>query len=421
MTRNSIDVSSHVSPRLSALLKSRVDNPECEQPVTLMAVRRFLVDLLPADFNEAERLHHFDISESPLDELDALMEKLQANWDIGLNGITVEAPRKNIEAAFDLLLSVWAAPSLPQTEFERIKASMVAGDEAALKDPAAMAANIVALRLDNYPDRHPKKALSIAQDIAAYRRITHDQVRACQSDFGGIAHVRLSLVGRFAVEDVSAAWEKIARLPAATVPYERIKDQAAPGEVSTAPVVVALPGKPNASIAGQALLQTTDEAEDFAALRIAVNILGGNSDSRLWNRLRETDGMAYSVGATLAGSSFEPRTQFAIHASAASDKAEAALASLREELARALKEGFSTEEVERAKKAWAQDRRRYASDERLLAARLAQTMLHGRDFVWLAKYDENIAKLNAAEVTAALRKHLGSAPIVWSIGKGSAG
>ncbi len=75
MTRNSIDVASRVSPRLSALLKSRVDNPECEQPVTLMAVRRFLVDLLPADFNEAERLHHFDISESPLDELDALIEE----------------------------------------------------------------------------------------------------------------------------------------------------------------------------------------------------------------------------------------------------------------------------------------------------------------------------------------------------------
>jgi len=78
MTRNSIDVASRVSPRLSALLRGRVDNPECEQPVTLMAVRRFLADLLPADFNEAERMHHFDISESLLDELDALIEEYGA-------------------------------------------------------------------------------------------------------------------------------------------------------------------------------------------------------------------------------------------------------------------------------------------------------------------------------------------------------
>ena len=77
MIHHSIDVSSRVSSNLSALLKSRVDNPDCEQPVTLRAVRRFLADLLPADFNEAESLHHFDISESLLDELDALIEEFE--------------------------------------------------------------------------------------------------------------------------------------------------------------------------------------------------------------------------------------------------------------------------------------------------------------------------------------------------------
>jgi hypothetical protein len=79
MTRNSIDVASRVSQPLSALLSSRINNPECEQPVTLMAVRRFLGDLLPADFNEAERMHHFDVSESLIDELDALIEEFGAS------------------------------------------------------------------------------------------------------------------------------------------------------------------------------------------------------------------------------------------------------------------------------------------------------------------------------------------------------
>jgi len=75
MIHNPFDVASRVSPNLSALLSSRVNNPECEQPVTLRSVRRFLADLLPAAFNEAESLHHFDVSESLLDELDALIEE----------------------------------------------------------------------------------------------------------------------------------------------------------------------------------------------------------------------------------------------------------------------------------------------------------------------------------------------------------
>ena len=79
MTHHSIDIASRVSPSLSTLLNSRVLNPDCTQPVTLISVRRFLTDLLPKDFNEAERIHHFDISESLLDELDALIEEFDGS------------------------------------------------------------------------------------------------------------------------------------------------------------------------------------------------------------------------------------------------------------------------------------------------------------------------------------------------------
>jgi hypothetical protein len=75
MIPNPIDIASRVSPQLSALLRSRINDPETEQPVTLQAVRRFLADLLPTDFKEAEHLHHFDISESLLEELDTLIEE----------------------------------------------------------------------------------------------------------------------------------------------------------------------------------------------------------------------------------------------------------------------------------------------------------------------------------------------------------
>lgn len=75
MIRNPIDVASRVSQKLSSLIESRVSDPDAEQPVTLASVRAFIAALLPADFKEAERRHHFDIGESILDELDALIEE----------------------------------------------------------------------------------------------------------------------------------------------------------------------------------------------------------------------------------------------------------------------------------------------------------------------------------------------------------
>lgn len=75
MIRNPIDIATRVSPRLSALLNSRANDPDTEQVVTLGAVQRFLADLLPADFTEAEHRHHIDVDVSILDELDGLIEE----------------------------------------------------------------------------------------------------------------------------------------------------------------------------------------------------------------------------------------------------------------------------------------------------------------------------------------------------------
>lgn len=75
MISNPIDIATRVSPNLAALIESRVSDPDTEQPVTLAAVRTFLVGLLPGSLIETERLHHFDLDDSLLDEIDALVEE----------------------------------------------------------------------------------------------------------------------------------------------------------------------------------------------------------------------------------------------------------------------------------------------------------------------------------------------------------
>lgn len=351
------------------------------------------------------------------DQLDAKLEALQANWQLNMGSIILNAPRKHIGAAFDLLLAAWADPTMPVAEFERIKTGAIAGTEASLEDPTALASSETELRFDNYPDNHPRKLLSFEQELANIRALTFDQVKACQSEFSGLAHVRMAIVGDFSVPDVNKLWAKVSKLPVSAIPYQRIPEAAAPEHVDVSPITVSRPGNPHASISGMTLIPVTDQAEDFPALRIAVNILGGNTSSRIWNSLRETEGLAYSAGAKLAGSAFEPRSFFSLSASASSDNAEIALSKLKGVLATALKNGFTAEEVEQAKKTWVQDRKRYASEERLFAARLSQGMHNNRNFSWIAQYDDRIASVTAKAATDALRKHVGSADIVWMIGK----
>lgn len=352
------------------------------------------------------------------DQLDAKLEALQARWSLDMGGIQLEAPRQNIDAAFDILLAAWAAPSLPADEFARIKAARIASLEASLKDPSSLAATASALRFDNYPPGHPLKPRTLQQQLAENRAVTLADTQACVRDLLGVAHVRLAMVGDFNKQEVEASWAKIDRLPKAKTPYRRIEEPAAPLTVDSTPINIAMPEKPNATIAGSTELRLVDNAADFPALRIAIKILGGDAESRIWKRLREREGLAYGAGARLSGNSFEPRSQVILQASAASDQADAALNSLREELARALKEGFSEPEVERAKQAWLEERKTSLRAEKSFAAYLAQGLYSGHDYAWLAHYDEQISRVTAAEATQALRKYLADAPIVWMIGRG---
>lgn len=74
MIRNPIDISTRVSPELSNLIESIVDHLDTDEPITLEMVRSFIVNDLPAEFSEAEEMHHFDINESLVDELDMLID-----------------------------------------------------------------------------------------------------------------------------------------------------------------------------------------------------------------------------------------------------------------------------------------------------------------------------------------------------------
>lgn len=73
MIRNPIDIASRVSPELSRLIESVINQLDTGEPVTLGAIRLFIARELPAEISEAEHVHHFDSEESLVDELDGLI------------------------------------------------------------------------------------------------------------------------------------------------------------------------------------------------------------------------------------------------------------------------------------------------------------------------------------------------------------
>ncbi|MCP5292046.1 MAG: hypothetical protein R3E36_08655 [Nitrosomonas sp.] len=134
MVRNPIDVATRVSPNLSALIENRINRSEPGQIVTLETMREFLTGLLSDAFTETEQLHHFDVNESLLDELNALIEEYgetAAAIDF-IQKVASEPLSRVIEAAINQR-SLDAPPTL-----ESVREAMTSGLTARLVGEGAL-------------------------------------------------------------------------------------------------------------------------------------------------------------------------------------------------------------------------------------------------------------------------------------------
>lgn len=353
------------------------------------------------------------------DALSARMEKLQATWQLNLDGIGLEVPRQHFVEAFQTLFSIWANPSLPEQEFERYKAAQMAAYQAALKDPIRVADSEVRLRFDNYPDGHASKPKSLTSQMEAVKNLSYEEVSRCARDFAKVSHARLGVVGNLTAGDVKDVWAKTGALTLSPQVYERVPVPAAPSSVNVTPIQVVMPDTTKAMVVGTAVVPLQRNSQDFAALQLAVYAMGGNSSSLIWTQLREVQGLAYSSGMQLAASAFDDRSTVMLYATSSSGNADKALSSLKSVLANVLEKGFSADQIAQAKAAWAQRRKSTLGDESGFARKLVEGLYNDLDFAALAKLDDTIAALSHSQATAALQKYLNAANLVWSTGRGN--
>src|SRR5262249_2366501 len=125
-------------------------------------------------------------------------------------------------------------------------------------------------------------------------------------------------------------------------PYARLVSKF--NDVAAVNKVIETPDKTNAIFLAGMNLPLRDEDPDYPALALANWMLGGSGlSARLTARIRGKEGLSYGVGSDLQAGTFDKAgnfTAFAIYAPQNAAKLEAAF---KEEMARALKDGFTPE------------------------------------------------------------------------------
>jgi zinc protease len=335
-------------------------------------------------------------------------DRLKANVQVDVDGASIETQREHLEEALRLVAEALRHPSFPAAEFEELKRASLTTAETQRSDPAAIASEQLQRHLTPYPKGHWFYVQSVDERIAAIKAATLDAARRCHAQVGATG-ADFVAVGDFDPKALAAQVEQLFgdwRNPA---PYARI-----PSRFFDRPALereVKTPDKANAVLRAGLGIRMRDDHPDFPALVLANHLLGGSSTARLPARIREKEGLSYSTYSWFSASQLDEVASFNVSAIfAPQNKAKVEIA-MREELARAIKDGFSAEEVETAKRGLLQARRLARTNDAQLASRLSTYLFLDRSFAWDVDFEKRIAALTPAEVQAALRRHVDPAKL----------
>ncbi|MEM4990826.1 pitrilysin family protein [Collimonas sp. H4R21] len=321
-----------------------------------------------------------------------------------------QTTRSNLPAALKLAASVLKQPRLDPAEYERLRKEALVGLEASRNEPNTLAAEAIAQHFNKYPQGHWLAAQTVDQQIAAIQATPLAEVSAFHHDFYGASQGELAIVGDFDVAAVTKVVQEEFGDWKSAAPYQRVIRQ----NFDVAPLqkTINSPDKENGFYVARQNLDMRDDDADYPAMMVANYLFGGGGlKSRLIDRVRQKEGLSYGIGSSLDISSISRAGRFSVQAIAAPQNLGKVDLAVKEELARALKEGFSAEELARAKSGILQENQNARAQDSALSAGWARLLDIDRTFAWSKQVEGKISALTVEQVNAAFRKYIDPARI----------
>ncbi|MEJ7809468.1 MAG: pitrilysin family protein [Gemmatimonadaceae bacterium] len=345
------------------------------------------------------------------DSLDRLKAQVTVTGTPVATTVTVEAAREGIAPALALAGEMLRHPSFDAGELARLKEERLATLEAQRSDPLYLARTEFGRRMNPQSRGHAAYAPTTDEAIADVQAATLADVRAFHADFYGADGGDLVVAGDFDPAEVTRAAREVFGAWRSARPYERmVSVYREPRPVT---VAIETPDRPNAFFVAGQNVRVNEADPDYPALALANFIMGGGSlNSRLVTRLRQKEGVSYAVQSTLQMSPRDRVGTFIGLAIYAPQNAVRLERAFREELARALAEGFTAAEVTAAKASLLQGRQQARADDKQLVPRISGHLAQGRTMAFDAVLDAQIAALTPADVVAAMRRHIDPAKLV---------
>jgi zinc protease len=316
----------------------------------------------------------------------------------------------NLDAALRLVAHVLKDASFPAAEFEQLRQQWLVGVEASRNEPQSLASQELAQHFDHYPKGDVRASMTVDEQLAAIKALKLEDVVAFHRQYYGASNGELSIVGDFdkaviskAIDESFTGWNsKVSYAPVTSTNEDK------------APLhkMLNAPDKENGFYTAGLNIDLNVNDPEYPLLDLANYIFGdGGLKSRLMDRIRQKDGLSYGGGSGLQAGELDRAGGFTINAIAAPQNLKKLEAAIKQELERALKEGFTADELKGAKSGLLQQRVQNRSKDDVLAAGWVRNLHLGRTYSWSKEYEDKLQSATLAQVNAAFRKFVDPAKL----------
>lgn len=295
-----------------------------------------LSNLMTGLFDEGAGDLDADAFQERLDEVGAEMS-FDARRDAVYGSMRMLAEER--EAAFDLLRLAVTQPRFDAGPIERIRAQIVTGIQRDMRDPNVLGRDQFARAL--YGD-HPyaRRTDGTAESLAG---LTAEDLRALHARTFARGNLSVAVVGAIDADALKVELDRVF----GGLPAEPRLDPVEKARLNLAQEVRYAYPLPQATLQLVYPGLERDDPGFFAAFLMNHMLGGGTFSSRLFDEVREKRGLAYGVGSSLVTSDYSD--MLVIGTSTRADRAQEALAVIRDVVREMADSGVGEEELARAK------------------------------------------------------------------------
>ncbi|WP_313579915.1 pitrilysin family protein [Chishuiella sp.] len=342
------------------------------------------------------------------DQLDALKSSVYFRFNGQTLSVSITTYKNSLEKTMDIVRQIITEPIFPEKELAKTVNEYVTYFDANSNDPQALAFNEISRITSNYPKSSIFYTASYQEQIEAYKKVKQSDLVNFYKNILGAQNGVVSIVGindKTKIENLLnnsfGKWTSKSNYQKAYPTFDVTKKE---------DKIYNIPDKENAAAVGRISFKMNKESSDYPAIVLANEILGsgGFLSARIPMRLREKEGISYGAGSYVSIPT-DSKTDVAFwgyYAFLNPTKREAVEKALKEEIALALKDGFTVEELKANIGSWKNSRKTSLGTDNALLGLSNNYLLNGINFDDYDQLEKKVENLNVKQVNDVLKKYI---------------